>query len=600
MKEAREKRQSRRWKRRQAVFAYLFFCLIMAFTGCGQEKAEASKQKEKGAEETEFFQADMLPSESSVTGQSGQAGTDGNTEEQTAEEKAAQEQTAEKRETGESAAQEGAAKEGIQEKKTAEKGLRESVSDESGAEGGGTDRKKEASAVPGGLPALSVKGTNLVDPAGNPVVLRGISTHGLAWYPGYVNEDCFAQLKEEWGINVVRLAMYTAESGGYCTDGDQDKLKALVRDGVAYAEDCGLYVIIDWHILSDGNPNTHLEEAKVFFDEMSREYADSANVIYEICNEPNGGVSWSDVKAYAEQIIDVIRENDEDGVVLVGTPNWCQYLDQAAADPITGRENVMYTLHFYAATHKESLRKVMVDAIEAGLPVFVSEYSICDASGNGGIDWKEADEWVRVLEEYGVSYVAWNLSNKGETSALLKSSCKKESGFDGGDLSETGKWLYGILTGESAERAGSSWSKSRDETQDREAGATRTPEGGQSGGESQPPQGDGADREAATVFSGGNGLEIAAELVNSWEQDGRDCLQYTLTITNAGDAACSGWTVELDFGGEITLSDGWNGNYQVSGSRLTISSMDYNGSIAAGDSVKDVGFIVSGEKGVGL
>ena len=134
-------------------------------------------------------------------------------------------------------------------------------------------------------------------------------------------------------MDVVRLAMYTAEGGGYCTDGNKDALKALVREGVEYATDCGLYVIIDWHILSDGNPNTYLDQAKEFFREMSGEYAEYENVLYEICNEPNGGVSWNDIKAYAEQVIPVIREQDADGVILVGTPNWSQYVDEAAQIP---------------------------------------------------------------------------------------------------------------------------------------------------------------------------------------------------------------------------------------------------------------------------
>ena len=234
------------------------------------------------------------------------------------------------------------------------------------------------SAMPG---PLSLAGTQLTDSGGNPVQLRGISTHGLAWYPDYVNEACIRQFREDWGMNVIRLAMYTAESGGYCTGGDKEGLKSLVKNGVEYATACGMYVIIDWHILSDGNPNTYIKEAKAFFQEMSQEYADYTNVIYEICNEPNGGTSWSQVKSYAEEVISVIRENDEDGIILVGTPNWCQYVDQAAADPIMGYENIMYTLHFYAATHTDSLRKAMVNAVEAGLPIFVSEYGICDASG---------------------------------------------------------------------------------------------------------------------------------------------------------------------------------------------------------------------------
>lgn len=293
--------------------------------------------------------------------------------------------------------------------------------------------------------ALHVNGTELTDSTGTPVQLKGVSTHGLAWFPDYVNEACFRQLKEDWNINVVRLAMYTAEYGGYCTGGDKQHLKELVKNGVEYATRSGLYVIIDWHILSDGNPNIYKEGAKDFFAEMAEQYADYDNILYEICNEPNGGASWSDIKAYAEEVIPVIRSYDKDAVILVGTPNWSQYVDQAAANPITGYDNIMYTLHFYAATHKDSLRNTMAAAIVSGLPVFVSEYGICDAGGSGSIDEYQAEQWIALMDKYNVSYVAWNLSNKAETSALLSSECRKTSNFTENDLSASGKWLYQML-----------------------------------------------------------------------------------------------------------------------------------------------------------
>lgn len=298
-------------------------------------------------------------------------------------------------------------------------------------------------------PPLRVTGSRLTDGNGEPVQLRGISTHGLAWFPDYVNKDCFLQLKREWHANVIRLAVYTAEYGGYCTDGDQAQLKELVNNGVQYATETGMYVIIDWHILSDGNPNTYKEEAKTFFAEMAELYAGHDNVLYEICNEPNGGASWNDIKSYAGEIIPVIRTYDKDAVIIVGTPNWSQYVDQAAADPITDYDNIMYALHFYAATHTDSLRDTMVSAMDAGLPIFVSEYGICDAIGNGAIDEYQADQWVNVMDEYGISYVAWNLSNKEETSAILSGKCSKTSGFTEDDLSASGKWLYRMLTGKS-------------------------------------------------------------------------------------------------------------------------------------------------------
>ena len=293
---------------------------------------------------------------------------------------------------------------------------------------------------------LHVKGTKLVDKKGHEVQLRGVSTHGLSWYPQYVNDKCFTQLHDKWGANVVRLAMYTEEYNGYCSGDEKNRsdLKKLIKKGVRLAKKHKMYVIVDWHILSDGNPNSHKKEAKAFFREMSREFKGYNNVIYEICNEPNNGTSWKEIKSYARSVISTIRKNDKKAVIVVGTPTWSQDVDQAAADPIKG-DNIMYALHFYAATHKADLRNKMTAAINKGLPVFVTEYGICDASGNGAIDKKEADRWVQTMDEYGVSYIAWNLSNKQESSSIIKSSCSKVSGFKKSELSDEGKWLYHLL-----------------------------------------------------------------------------------------------------------------------------------------------------------
>ena len=290
---------------------------------------------------------------------------------------------------------------------------------------------------------LHVEGSKLVDQNNNEVQLRGVSTHGLAWYPQYVTNDCFATLKS-FGANVVRLAMYTYESGGYCTDGDRQQLETLVQNGVQYALNNDMYVIIDWHVLNEGNPNRYSDVAKTFFAKMAQQYASYNNVIYEICNEPCKGATWGDVKFYASEVIPSIRSYDKDAVILIGTPNWSQDVDEAVKDPVTGYDNIMYTLHFYAATHKEDLQNKLKSAADAGLPIFVSEFGICSADGNGQVDIDSANSWISLLDSYGISYVCWNLSNKDEKSALLTPACDKTSGFTYEDLSDEGKWLYGV------------------------------------------------------------------------------------------------------------------------------------------------------------
>lgn len=439
---------------------------------------------------------------------------------------------------------------------------------------------------------LQVVGTKLCDSSGNPVQLRGVSTHGLAWFPDYVNEALFQELHEQWNANVVRLAMYTAEYGGYCTGGDKERLKQLVRDGVEYASNQNMYVIIDWHILSDGDPNTYKSQAEEFFREMSAEFADRENVLYEICNEPNGGTSWSRVKEYAEEIIPVIRENDEDAVILVGTPNWSQYVDQAAADPITGWDNIMYTLHFYAATHRESLRRTLTEALDGGLPIFVSEYSICDASGNGGIDEEQAKAWVETLDKYQVSYVAWSLSNKNETSALIKSSCSKTAGLSVEDLSDTGKWLYGVLNGDRTQDGsrGDLPEESRDSSQgNSQNGSTKESDGNQAENDK------GNQGQTGAEAAGDAGLNVTLKLSNSWESNGKYFYQYEMTVENISGGRIDGWSADVVFRGTPELSDSWNGVFALEGNTLHVSPADYNGQLENGALAENIGFIVYGD-----
>lgn len=302
---------------------------------------------------------------------------------------------------------------------------------------------KETVAVSGETPLarhgkLSVSGTGIVDCHGNKFRLCGVSTHGLQWFPQYVNKGAFQTLRDDWGANVIRLAMYVRE-GGY-TQGDKAQFKKLIDDGITYATQLGMYVIVDWHVLSY-NPNETKDEAVAFFTEMAQKYSSYNNVIYEICNEPTGSPWASQIKPYATELVSTIRRYDSDAIIIVGTNTWSQDVDEVIGNRLENDKNVMYAVHFYAATHTDGIRDKVKRAADAGIPVFISECSICDASGSGGINYSEADKWFNLLEERNISYICWNLCNKNETSALLSPGCQKTSGFTDGDLSETGKWF---------------------------------------------------------------------------------------------------------------------------------------------------------------
>lgn len=288
--------------------------------------------------------------------------------------------------------------------------------------------------------ALHVEGTKLVDKNGQPFQLYGMSTHGLAWFPQFVNYEGFKTLRDDWNTNCIRLAMYTHEYGGYCSGGNKEELKGLVKKGVQYATDLGMYVIIDWHVLNEHDPHVYKGDAASFFNEMSSLYSGYDNVIYEICNEPNSGPSWDSIKAYANEIIPIIRANDPDAVIIVGTPTWSQDIDQALASPLP-YDNIMYAIHFYAATHTDWLRDRVSKCINGGLPLFVSEFGLCDASGNGAIDYNQSQQWMNLIKQYNLSYCSWSLSNKNETCSVIASWCQKTSGWSENELSESGKYI---------------------------------------------------------------------------------------------------------------------------------------------------------------
>lgn len=294
---------------------------------------------------------------------------------------------------------------------------------------------------------LHVSGTKLANASGQTVQLRGVSTHGLAWFPQYVNENTFRTLRDDWGANVVRLAMYTAEYGGYCSGGDRAALKKRIDDGVQAASKLGMYVIIDWHILSDGNPTTHQAEAEAFFREMSAKYAGYGNVLYEICNEPTNSPWNSVIKPYAQRILAAIRANDPDAIVIVGTNNWSQDVEQVIGNRLSD-PNVVYAFHFYAATHQANMRDKLTAALDAGIPVFVSECGISEASGNGRLDTVSGQNWLQLLNRRSVSFLAWGLCNKNESVSLLKPDCSKTYGWTDSDLSASGRWFRAAIRGD--------------------------------------------------------------------------------------------------------------------------------------------------------
>ncbi|MFE9206417.1 cellulase family glycosylhydrolase [Micromonospora sp. NPDC007230] len=268
---------------------------------------------------------------------------------------------------------------------------------------------------------LRVCGVNLCNQYGRPIQLRGMSTHGLQWFARCYQGASLDALADDWQADLLRISMYVQEQG-YETNptGFTNQVNTLVDKATAR----GMYALIDFHTLTPGDPMYNLERAKTFFAAVSARNASKNNVIYEITNEPNG-VSWSTIRAYAEQVIPIIRANDPDAVVIVGTRGWSSLgvseggnSDEVANNPVRA-SNIMYAFHFYAASHRDNYR-AEVQRAAARIPLFVTEFGTVTYTGDGAVDTASSTAWLDLLDRLKISYANWTYSDASEGSAAFK------------------------------------------------------------------------------------------------------------------------------------------------------------------------------------
>ena len=290
---------------------------------------------------------------------------------------------------------------------------------------------------------LHVCGTKLCNQYDRPIQLRGMSTHGLQWYANCLNAASLDALANDWNADVIRISMYIQE-GGYQTD--PRRFTDLVHSYIEMATARGMYAIVDWHMLSPGDPNVNLERARTFFTEVAQRHANKVNVLYEIANEPNG-VSWSTVRNYAHQIIPVIRAQDPDGVVLVGTRAWSSLgvSDGASETEVVNNPvnatNIMYTFHFYAASHGSSYLNTLSRAANS-LPMFVTEFGTQTASGDGGNNFTMSQQYLDLMAAKQISWTNWNYSDDFRSGAVFTTGTCPGGPFAGtARLKPAGVWV---------------------------------------------------------------------------------------------------------------------------------------------------------------
>ncbi|MFS4448871.1 glycoside hydrolase family 5 protein [Maribacter sp. 2307UL18-2] len=262
---------------------------------------------------------------------------------------------------------------------------------------------------------LQVSGKHLVDKNGTVIQLRGMSLSWSQWWPQFYTPEVVKWLKDDFQVNIVRASMGIEDPGGYLENKAGEKAKIFTVIDAAIEE--GLYVIVDWH---SHHAQDYIDEALVFFAEVAQKYGDRPNIIYETYNEPLDTVSWTDtLKPYHETITSEIRTHDPDNIIIAGTRSWSQRVDEVIGNRLSD-SNTLYTLHYYAASHKQELRTIAQNALDAGIPLFVTEYGVTEYTGDGFVDVAEAQIWWDFLDDNQISWCNWSIADKEESSAAVK------------------------------------------------------------------------------------------------------------------------------------------------------------------------------------
>lgn len=289
---------------------------------------------------------------------------------------------------------------------------------------------------------LKVVGTKLCNKNGYPIQLRGMSTHGIQWYAACITDASLDTLKSDWGADIVRIAMYVQESG-YETN--PSYYTSLVKSYVDKITARGLYALIDFHILTPGDPNYNTDRAKTFFTDIANTYKNYNNVLYEICNEPNG-VTWATIKNYADQIIPLIRAIDDDAVICVGTRGWSSLglsessnSQEILNNPLT-YSNVMYSFHFYAKSHQDYYLNHL-DWASDRLPIFVTEFGTQESTGDGANDLTMSQRYMDLCKSKKISWTNWNYSDNPYSGAVWNSGTCAGNTWTTPQLKEAGVFI---------------------------------------------------------------------------------------------------------------------------------------------------------------
>lgn len=292
---------------------------------------------------------------------------------------------------------------------------------------------------------LQVSGNRIVGEKSNDTVqLTGMSLFWNNWEGQYFTKKTVDWLVDDFHCSIVRAPNGVDFSdGSVAGPGDIHNGKSMTSTVVEAASARGIYSIIDWH---SHYAAKHTSDAVAYFDSMSTQYGSDPGVIFEIWNEPWANVyTWTEIKAYADPVIKAIRKHSKN-LILVGTRQWSRDVDEASLDPISD-PNLAYVLHFYAGSHRDTLRARGDTALAHGVALFVSEWgtTLEDGGSDGKIYPEPTLDWFKWMDSNKISSCNWSIQHKAEASAAISDKSNKTWGWDTSELTPSGKFVRDLI-----------------------------------------------------------------------------------------------------------------------------------------------------------
>lgn len=269
---------------------------------------------------------------------------------------------------------------------------------------------------------LSVKGNKFYN-NGKEVQLRGVAvgdSYARKIYYQRSGKKDFEWISKNWKANTIRISVHP---GIYLRN--WKKAKNILKEEVSAARSNGLFVVIDWHVI--GRPDGWYKEATdtmytyesdfdlalKFWQEMSTIYKNDGGVIFEIWNEPmdiNKDLSWEEMKPYWQDVIDMIRNNKAENVILVPGVYWAYDLRDIKNDPII-ETNIAYSWHVYNQFPKYASMEAALDGLDQKYLVMITEWG-SGLESDIGYDkekgeYKFLDQIKNIITEKKLSYTAW-------------------------------------------------------------------------------------------------------------------------------------------------------------------------------------------------